>query len=225
MMPDLAVELLMPPLMEKITKRRRTSPSTWCRGAGRRSSPPSSPAPSTSSSRSATPLRAFTASASIPTAMRWRCAAGIPLAQAEEARGVPGCAACRRRHPRPERGPDRYLAAGQGHRAADCAGGARLYRGAARHRAHRPRRLRAAPPDRRAGEAIVAGDHHAAVRSRDRRAVSCSIRPAPRWTPARSGCATSCSASAARWSAAKKGVVRLSAIAQCGHEACLPSRP
>ena len=36
----------------------------------------------------------------------------------------------------------------KGHRAADRAGGARLYRGAARRRAHRPRRLRAAPPDR-----------------------------------------------------------------------------
>ena len=54
----------------------------------------------------------------------------------------------------------------KGHRAADRAGGARLYRGAARHRPHRSRRLRAAPPDRRAGEAIVAGDGDATARSR-----------------------------------------------------------
>ena len=46
MMPDLAVELLMPPLMEKITRWPRTSGSTWCRGGGRRSSRLSSPAPS-----------------------------------------------------------------------------------------------------------------------------------------------------------------------------------
>ena len=47
MMPDLAVELLMPPLMERSRRRRRTSGSTWCRGGGLRSSPPNSPAPST----------------------------------------------------------------------------------------------------------------------------------------------------------------------------------
>ena len=49
MMPDLAVELLMPPLMEKVTK---AAPNvTDRRGAvarDRRSSPRSSPAPSTS---------------------------------------------------------------------------------------------------------------------------------------------------------------------------------
>ena len=46
MMPDLAVELLMPPLMEKITRPRQTSGSTWCRGEGLRSSPRNLRAPS-----------------------------------------------------------------------------------------------------------------------------------------------------------------------------------
>src|SRR5206468_9918617 len=53
-----------------------------------------------------------------------------------------------------------------------------LYRGAARHGAHGSHRLRAAPPDRRAVETIIAGDHHPAVRSRDRRAVH--VLPDPR---------------------------------------------
>ncbi len=84
----------------------------------------------------------------------------------------------RGRDPRPERGPDRHLVAAQGYRTADRAGRARLYRGAARDRAHRSRRLRAAPPDRRAVEAIVADNGHATARSRDRRAVH--VLPDPR---------------------------------------------
>ena len=49
MMPDLAVELLMPPLMEKITRASaKRHASTSCRGGGLRSSPPSSRAPSIS---------------------------------------------------------------------------------------------------------------------------------------------------------------------------------
>src|SRR5262249_9101376 len=66
----------------------------------------------------------------------------------------------------------------QGHRATDRAGGAWLYRGAACRRAHRSRRLRAAPPDRRAVEATVARDRRTAARSRDRRAVH--VLPDPR---------------------------------------------
>jgi DNA-binding transcriptional LysR family regulator len=39
MMPDLAVELLVPPLMERLPRWLPTSSSTSCRGAVRRSSP------------------------------------------------------------------------------------------------------------------------------------------------------------------------------------------
>lgn len=48
MMPDLAVELLMPPLMEKVTRAAPNAASTSCHGEDLRSSTPSSPAPSTS---------------------------------------------------------------------------------------------------------------------------------------------------------------------------------
>ncbi len=47
MMPDLAVELLMPSLMAKVTRAAPTSASTLCLGEALRSSTPSSPAPST----------------------------------------------------------------------------------------------------------------------------------------------------------------------------------
>lgn len=50
---------------------------------------------------------------------------------------------------------------------------------------------------------------------------SCSTRPAPRWTPARSGCATSCSASAARWNAAGKRLRRVGKGAPCA----VPTNP
>ena len=103
---------------------------------------------------------------------------GHPAAAKLKNARVPERAACCRRHPRPERGSDRHLAPTEGHRTEDRTGRARLYRGVARHRAHRSGRLRAAPPDRRAVEAIVACDHHAAVRSRDRRAVH--VLPDPR---------------------------------------------
>ena len=48
MMPDLAVELLMPPLMERSRRLRPTSGSTSCPGGDLRSSPPNSHAPSIS---------------------------------------------------------------------------------------------------------------------------------------------------------------------------------
>ena len=192
MMPDLAVELLMPPLMEKITQ-------SWRPNVRIDVVPWRGPAIFTAEFARTIDLvisignafkgfhrqRLYTDSDAL--AVRRGHPIGAQLKRREtflDARHVA------RHHPRPERGPDRQLAAHQGHRAAHRAGRARLYRGAARHRAHRSRRLRAAPADRRAVEAIVADN------GRRRRSIpastssSCSIRPAPRWTPARSGCAT-----------------------------------
>src|SRR5262249_14304102 len=65
------------------------------------------------------------------------------------------------------------------HRTAHCAGRARLHRSAACRRAHRPRRLRAAPADHGAFKAIVAANDRPAVRSGDRRAVSVLSDPRP----------------------------------------------
>ena len=151
MMPDLAVELLMPPLMEKITKAApnvRIDVVPW-RG------------PAIFTAEFARTIdhgdldRQRLYRISSPTALhRQRCARGAAgpsrRRPAEAVGGISRGAPCRGRDPRPERGPDRHLVAVQGHRAADRAGRARLYRGAARYRAHRSRRLRAAPPDRRA---------------------------------------------------------------------------
>ena len=179
MMPDLAVELLMPPLMEKITRvapNVRIDVVPW-RG----------PAIFTAEFARTIDLvisigNAFTRISPATALHRQRCARGPARPSrrrpAEAARNVSRRAPCRGRDPRPERGPDRRLVALQGHRAADRAGRARLHRGAARHRAHRSRRLRAAPPDRRTVEAIVARNDRAAARSRDRRAVH--VLPDPR---------------------------------------------
>src|SRR5258708_6404969 len=159
MMPDLAVELLMPRLMEKITKvapNVRIDVVPW-RGPA-----------------------IFTAE--VARTIHLVISIGDAFKGFHRQRlytDSDALAARRRGDPRPERGPDRHLAAIEGHRTADRAGGAGRYRGAARHRAHRSRRLRAAPPDRRAVEAIVADHDHAAARSRDRRAVHVLPDPSP----------------------------------------------
>ena len=78
MMPDIAVELLLPPLMKKLGEQApgvRLEVVPWR-------------APATISnefarsldliiSASATPIRDFTGSCSIPTATRWRCGKAI----------------------------------------------------------------------------------------------------------------------------------------------------
>ena len=80
MMPDLAVELLMPPLMEKIT---RAAPNVRidvvpCRGPAIFTAEFARTIDLVISIGNA--LADFTASVSTPTAMRWRCAA-IPAAR------------------------------------------------------------------------------------------------------------------------------------------------
>ena len=75
--------------------------------------------------------------------------------------------------------------------AADCACGAELHRSAARRRAHRSRCVRAAPPDRRLSKQLslvtVAPPIDPGI---DEQFMFYPL--APRWTPARSGCGTSC---------------------------------
>ena len=173
MMPDLAVELLMPPLMEKVTQAgAERHASTWCRGGGLRSSPPEFARTIDLVISIGDAFKGFHRQRLYTDSDALAVRRGHPgRRQIEEARCVPAA-----RHVavvirgQSEDLIDIWLRA-QRHRAADRAGRARLYRGAARRRPHRPRRLRAAPPDRGAGEAIVAADGDAAVRSRDRRAV------------------------------------------------------
>ena len=114
MMPDLAVELLMPPLMEKITQsRRRTSRIDVVPWRG--------PAIFTAEFARTIDLvisdrrclqgfhrqRLYTDSDALAVRRR----PSRLGARLETARRVPQCAPCRRRDPRPERGPDRQLAA------------------------------------------------------------------------------------------------------------------
>jgi DNA-binding transcriptional LysR family regulator len=73
----------------------------------------------------------------------------------------------------------RYLAPRQRHRTTDRAGGARLYRGAPRHRAYRPRRIRTAAPDHVTVEAVIAANGDATTRSGDRRTVPVLPDPCP----------------------------------------------
>jgi DNA-binding transcriptional LysR family regulator len=112
MMPDLAVELLMPPLMEKITQAApnvRIDVVPW-RG----------PAIFTAEF-----ARTIDMVISIGNAFKGfhrqllytdrdalAVRRGHPIGAAQPARGIPRGAACRRHHPRPERGPDRQLASG-----------------------------------------------------------------------------------------------------------------
>ena len=153
MMPDLAVELLMPALMEKITQfapNVRIDVVPW-RG------------PAIFSAEFARTIdlvisigdafkgfhRQLLYTDSDALAVRRghprRCEAGRREVFLE-------CTPRRRHHPRPERGPDRRLAASQGHRTAHRAGGARLYRCAAYRGAYRSRGVRPAPADRRSGQ-------------------------------------------------------------------------
>ena len=82
MMPDLAVELLMPPLMEKITRAGAERPHRRRALAGACDLQRRVRAHDRSRDlASATPSRDFTASFSIPTATRSRCGAAIRSAR------------------------------------------------------------------------------------------------------------------------------------------------
>ena len=127
MMPDLAVELLMPPLMAKITKAApnvRIDVVPW-RG----------PAIFTAEFARTIDLvisigdafRGFHRQRLYTDSDALAVRRGHPAGAKLKRRGsLPERAPCRRRDPRPERGPDRRLAAKQGNRTADCAGGGRL---------------------------------------------------------------------------------------------------
>ena len=136
MMPDLAVELLMPPLMEKVTK---AAPNVTIDVV-----PWRGPAIFTAEFARTIDLvisigdafkgfhrqRLYTDSDAL--AVRRGHPAG---AQVEEARGVPRGSPCRGGHPRPERGSDRHLAAA----ARGSSGGSRWWCPAISRRCTSPR--------------------------------------------------------------------------------------
>ena len=99
--------------------------------------------------------------------------------EAKTARCLPERATRCRHHPRSERGSDRSLASQQGYRTAHRTCGARLYRGPARHRPYRSRRLCAAPPDRGTLRTAVAFNHRAAAGPRHRRTIHVLSDPRP----------------------------------------------
>ena len=180
MMPDLAVELLMPPLMEKITKLApnvRIDVVPW-RG------------PAIFTAEFARTIDLVISIGNAFTGFHRQRLYTDSDALAVR-RGHPVGARLKRRETFLDARHVAVVIRGQSEDLIDIwlrpkgierrhrAGRARLYRGAARRRAHRSRRLRAAPADRRAVEAIVAGDDRAAARSRDRRAVHVLSDPRP----------------------------------------------